>query len=154
MDTFKLTGATLRSVQQEGDEDEEMIFAELYKELVAADTRVTRRQGSTQGVRVGRGKGLVIRGVSTSTGRGMQTYTRRGSSSSNPTPSDTTPLPREPSFDDEGNLISETESEHEDAPQPPLSDVEESSSDSLDEHSDSDVADDSSDSSSSYDIDS
>lgn len=143
---------TLCSVHQQVDEDEEMIFAELLRELVAADTRITRRRGSSQGVRVVGGKGLVVRGVSTSAGRGMQTYTRRGSSSSNPTPSDTTPLPREPSFDDEGNLISE--SEHEDALP---SDTEESSSDSLDEHSDSDGADDGSDSSSSsssFDIDS
>ena len=55
-------------------------------------------------------------------------YTRRASTS--------TPLPREPSFDDEGNLISEDESSA-----PSLPDVS-SSENSLDDHSHSDAIDD------------
>ena len=137
-----MTGDTLRSVHREVDEDEEMIFMELYRELVAADTHNTR--GCGRGVPVGRGKGLVVRGVSTSMGRGTQTYMRRGSTSSIPIPSDTTPLPREPSFDDDGNVISENE--HEDAL---TLDDEESSHDSLDEDSSLDGTSDSDSSSSS-----
>ena len=123
-----------------------MLFAEIYRELVAADTRNTRRRGRGQGVRVGRGKGLIVRGASTSTRGGVQTYMRRGSSSSTPIPFDDTslPSPREPSFDDDGNLISEEEHEAS------SSDNEGSSSNSLDEHSDSDHDGDYSDSSSSY----
>ena len=122
-----------------------MLFAEIYRELVAADTRNTRRHGRGQGVRVGRGKGLIVRGASTSTRGGVQTYMRRGSSSSTPIPFDDTslPSPREPSFDDDGNLINE---EHEAS----SSDNEGSSSNSLDEHSDSDHDGDDSDSLSSY----
>ena len=69
---------------------------------------------------------------------------RRGSSSSNPVPSDTIPLPREPSFDDDGNPISEEENEDALA-----FDIEESSREFLDEHSSLDGIDDSSSSSSS-----
>ena len=123
-----------------------MLFAEIYRELVAADTRNTRRCGRGQGVRVGRGKGLTVRGASTSTRRGVQTYTRQGSSSSNPIPFDDTSLslPREPSFDDNGNLISE--GEHEAS----SSDDKGSSFNSLDEHSNSNDNGDDSDSSSSF----
>ena len=65
-DTFKLTGDTLSSVHQEPDDDEEMIFGELYRELVEADTRATRSQhGCGRGIRVGgRGKGLLVRRTS------------------------------------------------------------------------------------------
>ena len=120
-----------------------MIFAELYKELVDADTHNTQRRGGGQGVWVGRGKGLIIRGISTSAGRGTQTYMRRGSSSSNPILFDTIPLPSELSFDADGNSISENENEDALA-----FDIEESSHDSLDEHSSLDGIDDSSSSSS------
>lgn len=128
VDTFRLTGDNLQSVHQEPDEDEEMIFAQLYGELMAADTRSTRSQrGHGRGVPVGRGKGLIIRPTSTSTGSATQMYTRRASTS--------TPLPREPSFDDEGNLISEDESDS----APSLPEVA-SSENSLDELSHSDSA--------------
>ena len=99
------------SVYQKADEDEEMIFVGLYRELVQVDTRNTGRRGCGQGVQVGCGKGLIVRGTSTSVGRGTQTYMRRGSGSSNPIASNTIPLRREPSFDDDGNPISEEENE-------------------------------------------
>ena len=132
-DTIKLTGDTLPSVHQEVDEDEEMIFAELYKELVAADTRATRSsRGRGRGFPVGggRGKGLLVRRTSTSEG-GTQTYTRRDPSSSNPI---ALPSPRELSFDDDGNVISHSEDEGVSA-SGSLS--EDSSSNSLDDRSDS-----------------
>ena len=132
-DTFKLTGDTLQSVNQVADEDEEEIYEELYRELVAADTRNTRSQrGRGRGVPVGRGKGLLIRPLtSTGSGCGQQTYVRRGSTSSNPIFNDIPPRPTEPSFDDDGNLLSEPELES------PSSASEDSSlENSLDEHSD------------------
>lgn len=148
VDTFKLTGDNLTSVHSEPDEDEEMIFAELYKELMVADTRNTRSQRG-RGVRVGGGKGLIIRRTSTPTpttttqaGSGLLTYMRRGSNSSNPIHHDSTPLFREPYFDDEGNLLSE--SEHESETDPSLLD-ESSPENSLDELSDDDISDDDSD---------
>ena len=154
-DTFKLTGDTLQSVHQAPDEEEEMIFGELYRELVEADTRATRsRRGRGRGIRVGgRGKGLLTRhplgSVAVAEG-GTQTYTRsrRGSSSSNPVAHDheaDTPFPREPSFDSDGNEISHSEHEDENDSTP----SSDESSDSLDEHSESgsdDVNDPSSDS--------
>lgn len=137
-DIFKLTGDTLCSVHKEPDEDEEMIFEELYKELMAADTRNTRSQRG-RGVQVGGGKGLIIRRPSTSTGSGLQAYTRRGSSSSHPIHHDG----REPSFDDEGNLLSEPDSDS-----APFLPYESFSENSLDEHStEDDFSDDGSDSS-------
>ena len=84
---------------------------------------------------------MIIRGISTSARRGTQTYKRRGSSSSNPIPFDSIPLPREPSFDDDGNLLSEVEQEHDSA-----SSNASSSEDSLDEHSSHGSASDDSDS--------
>ena len=41
VDTFDLTANNLRSVTREVDEEEEMIFSEIYRELVATDTRNT-----------------------------------------------------------------------------------------------------------------
>ena len=65
-DTFKLTGETLRSVHQMPDDEEEMIFGELYRELVEADTQATwSRRGCGRGIRVGgRGKDLLVRRTS------------------------------------------------------------------------------------------
>ena len=160
-DTFKLTGDTLSSVHQEPDDDEEMIFGELYRELVEADTRATRsKRGCGRGIRVGgRGKGLLVCRTSgpaaVAIAEGItQTYVRRGqgSSSSNPVAHDDTnlPLPREPSYDDDGNVISHSEEEDESAF---AFSSEESSSNSLDKHSHSesdDIDDDSSESDSSY----
>ena len=42
MDDFKLSGETLRSVHRLVDEDEELIFEDLYRELMEADVRSTR----------------------------------------------------------------------------------------------------------------
>ena len=142
-DTFKLAGATLLSVHQELDDDEELIFGELYRELVEADPRATWiRRGCGRGIRVGgRGKGLLVRRTSgpaaVAVAEGItQTYVRRGrgSNSSNPVAHDdmNLPLPREPSYDDDGNVISQSEEEDESAF---AFSSEESSSNSLDDHS-------------------
>lgn len=87
---------------------------ELYSELVAADTRSTRIQHGRD-----RAAGVHRPPPSTSAEGGLRTYARRGSSSSNPRlhddiplpPHDDTPLPREPLFDDDGNLLSENDPE-------------------------------------------
>ena len=66
---------------------------------------------------------------------GIHTYVRRDSSSSNLVAHDdydTPPLPREPSFDDDGHLLSHSEDEDVFASHPCF---EESSTNSLDEHS-------------------
>ena len=142
-DTFKLARDTLSSVHQEPDDDEEMIFGELYRELVEADTRATRSQrGCRRGIRVGgHGKGLLVRHTlgpaAVAVAEGItQTYVRRGrgSSRSNPVAHDdmNPPLPREPSFDDEGNEIIHSEEEDESAF---AFSSKESTSNSLDEHS-------------------
>ena len=139
VDIFKLLEATLQSVDQDPDEDEEMLFKELYKELLEIDTRATQSQrGRGRGIRVGggRNKGLLVHRTSASVGvaeGGIQTYARRGSSSSNPVAHDdygTPPLPREQSFDDE-NLLSHSGDEDVIASH---SSYEESSANSLDEH--------------------
>lgn len=148
MDTIKLTGDNLRSVQREPDEEEEMLFAELYKELEEVDRRTTRtRRGRGRGVRVGgRSRGVTIRRASTPTPSGEDSsslpslprvFVRRGSASSRPIEHDDIPSPpREPEFDDEGNLLSEGERADD-----PYSPEESSSENSLDEHSDSDGGD-------------
>ena len=41
VDTFKLLEATLQSVNQDLDEDEEILFRELYKELLEVNTQAT-----------------------------------------------------------------------------------------------------------------
>ena len=139
MDTFVLTRNNLESVHQEVNEDEELIFAELYREIVESDTRTSRtrsHRGRGRGVPIGRGKGLLVRRPPTSTGEGTTTYVRRGSTSSNPSPSDgLVGLPhRDPTFDDEGNLVSDADYE----PSSASSREEDSSSEnSLDEDSDS-----------------
>ena len=133
-------------MNQAPDEEEEMIFGELYRELVEADTRATRsRRERGRGVKVGgRGKGLLVRHTPASVGiaeGGTQTYARRGSSSSAPVARDITidpPLIREPSFDSDGNEISHSEHEDENA----STSSSQESSNSLDEHSESDEVDD------------
>ena len=122
-DTFKLTGETLQSVHPMPDEEEEMIFGELYRELVEVDTRATRtRRGRGRGIHVGgRGKGLLVRHTPASVAiaeGGTQTYARRGSSSSTSVAHDITVDPppiREPSFDSDGNEPSHSENEDESA---------------------------------------
>ncbi|KAH6555369.1 hypothetical protein KP509_1Z261600 [Ceratopteris richardii] len=115
-------------------DEEELLFADLYRELCSIDVRQTRghSRGRVRGVR-GRGKGLIIRRASTtshgdrdSTSRApASTYTRRQRS----TLSSLQPLPLSPHFDDEGNLLN-------DPPTPPSSTYEMTSSDSLDHNSD------------------
>ena len=128
-----MTSVNVASVNQQPDEEEEAIFRELYSELLAADTRSTRSRHGRD-----RAAGVHRPPPSTSAEGGLRTYARRGSSSSNPRlhddipllPHDETPLPREPFFDDDGNLLSEID------PQSVSSTFEESSSeDSLDGHS-------------------
>ena len=133
-------------MNQVPDEEEEMIFGELYRELVEADTRATRtRRRRGRGIHVGdRGKGLLVRRTPASVAiaeGGTQTYARRGSSSSTPMALDITVYPppiREPSFDSDGNEISHSENEDENAS---TSSAKESSN-SLDEHSKPDEGDD------------
>ena len=128
------------------------MFNELFRELMETDTRSTRSRGGrgrAKGIpiRGGRGKGLLVRRASTTssvavTEGGVQTYARRGSSSSNPIAQDDTPLlPREPSFDDDGNLLSHSEGEDEN-PTTYASEEDDSSENSLDEHSESDEGED------------
>ncbi|KAH7438270.1 hypothetical protein KP509_04G008100 [Ceratopteris richardii] len=115
-------------------DEEELLFADLYRELCSIDVRQTRghSRGRVRGVR-GRGKGLIIRRASTTShGDGASpsrapasTYTRRQRS----TLSSLQQLPLSPRFDDEGNLVS-------DPPTPPSSTYEMTSLDSLDENSD------------------
>ncbi|KAH7437282.1 hypothetical protein KP509_05G064000 [Ceratopteris richardii] len=118
-------------------DDEELLFAELYRELCSIDVRQTRSRtskGRVRGVR-GRGKGLIIRRASTtshgdgaSTSRApASTYTRRKGRRTLPS------MPLSPRFDDEGNLVS-------DPPTPPSSTYEMRTSDSLDDdYDDSDI---------------
>ncbi|KAH6554628.1 hypothetical protein KP509_1Z319400 [Ceratopteris richardii] len=118
-------------------DDEELLFAELYRELCSIDVRQTRSRsskGRVRGVR-GRGKGLIIRRASTTShGDGASssrapatTYTRRKGRRTLPS------MPLSPCFDDEGNLVS-------DPPSPPSSTYEMTTSDSLDDdYDDSDI---------------
>ena len=123
MDTFKLKGDTLESVNKPVDDAEERLYAELYEELEETDRRVsrTRRRGrgqmrgqitSSTTRKKGRGKG---KGMATGQGRGKGplTYVRRGSGSravalseEDETSSSSDDL-REPEYDEEGNLLSE-----------------------------------------------
>ena len=107
MDTFKLTGDTLSSVNKEPDEEEELLFAELYQELMEIDTRATR----SRGIRVGGGKGLTTRGrIATSATRGV--YVRCGSYRSSTSISRShVAISTHTNFDEEGNPISEDEFE-------------------------------------------
>ncbi|KAH7416170.1 hypothetical protein KP509_14G078700 [Ceratopteris richardii] len=117
-------------------DDEELLFAELYRELCSIDVRQTRSRsskGRVRGVR-GRGKGLIIRRASTtshgdgaSTSRApATTYTRRKGRRTLPS------MTLSPRFD-EGNLVS-------DPPTPPSSTYEMTTSDSLDDdYDDSDI---------------
>ncbi|KAH7439143.1 hypothetical protein KP509_04G047200 [Ceratopteris richardii] len=118
-------------------DDEKLLFAELYRELCSIDVRQTRSRsskGRVRGVR-GRGKGLIIRRASTtshgdgaSSSRAPATiYTRRKGRRTLPS------MPLSPRFDDEGNLVS-------DPPTPPPSTYEMTTSDSLDDdYDDSDI---------------
>ena len=129
MDEFKLTKDTLHSVNKDVDYESERLYAQLFSELEETDRRVSRlRQhhertstcGTMGGSRgkgkgkdksKGRGRRKGSRGVTT----GLQTYVRRGSSSTRviedlaeeDDPLIPSPELREPEFDDDGNLLSE-----------------------------------------------
>lgn len=113
MDEFKLTGNTLKSVNKEVDEEEERIYAELYRELEETDRRISRtrhRRRPTTTKDSGKGKD---KGKENSKGKGKGALMRRGSSSASATTMDEDDLVppieglREPEYDDEGNLLSE-----------------------------------------------
>ena len=121
MDAIKLTGDTLKSVNKDVNEEEEKLYAELYKELEETDRRISRtrrrgrgrghsptssigakEKGKTKQVACGRGKG-----------RATITYVRRGSNSravdlsEDEGPTSSSDDLKEPEYDDDGNLLSE-----------------------------------------------
>ncbi|MCO5581081.1 hypothetical protein L7F22_034957 [Adiantum nelumboides] len=118
VDECKLSVETLKSLNKDLDPEEEQIFRELYMELGEIDRRVSRTRARKVVVRGSATRG---RGSSTSAVRGRvstrapTTYVRRGSGSGSSTMATTlenVPLsrstkPREPEFDDEGNILSE-----------------------------------------------
>ena len=129
-----------------------MLFAQLYKDLIDADTRNTRSDGRGRGR--GRGRGVQVGGrvsirstIAPTTGGEDPSLPRvfvrlrRGSSSSAPVQHDDVPYPREPEFDSDGNLLSDVEEEEEN----PSSPEDSSSENSLDDHSDEDESNSSSD---------
>lgn len=138
MDALKLTGDTLQSVNKVQDEEEERIYAEIYRELESFDRRPTRtrrgRGGSGRGVQVG-SRGCTVRGAPRDI---VHTYVRRGSGSSTLALADEdAPFGfshelREPEFDDEGNLLSDGDFGE-------ATDVSSSHEDDFSESSDSDA---------------
>ncbi|MCO5550696.1 hypothetical protein L7F22_004186 [Adiantum nelumboides] len=121
VDECKLSVETLKSINKDHDLEEEQIFRELYMELEEIDRRVSRTQsrkkvvvqGSATG---GRGSSTsAVRGGGRASTRAPTTYVRRGSGSGSSTMATTlenVPLfrstkPREPEFDDEGDILSE-----------------------------------------------
>ena len=134
MDDFKLFGETFCSVHRLVDKDEEQIFANLYRELMEADVCSTRSRGP-RGVRVGR-RAVTIRPTFAST---MSTaspsslprvFMRREHPRTSHSIVHDMSTPREPVFDDDGNVLSEVDQEHDSAWS-----NESSSKDSLNEHS-------------------
>lgn len=123
MDQFKLTGNTLKSVNKEVDEEEERIYAEVYKELEETDRRISRtrrgRSATSEGSNKSKGKAKIKdKGKGKSKGKGAtrRVSVRRGSSSASVAiepivdEDDLVPPiegPREPEYDDAGNLLSE-----------------------------------------------
>ncbi|KAH7299898.1 hypothetical protein KP509_24G035200 [Ceratopteris richardii] len=145
METFKQVNVdrfwpfvrdTLPSYDMPRD-DEELLFAELYRELRSIDVRQTRSRSSKERVRGvrGRGKGLIIRRASTSShGDGVSTSRAPASTYTRTKGRRTLPsVLLSPRFDDEGNLVS-------DPPTPPSSTYEMTTFDSLDDdYDDSDI---------------
>ncbi|MCO5548933.1 hypothetical protein L7F22_002396 [Adiantum nelumboides] len=120
VDECKLSVETLKSLNKDLDPEEEQIFRELYMELEEIDRRVSRTRARKVVVRglATRGRGSstsAVRGRGRTSTRAPTTYVRRGSGSGSSTTSTTlenVPLsrstePREPEFDDEGNILSE-----------------------------------------------
>ncbi|MCO5603112.1 hypothetical protein L7F22_057258 [Adiantum nelumboides] len=119
-DECKLSVETLTSLNKDLDPEEEQIFRELYMELEEIDRRVSRTRARKVVVRgsATRGRGSstsAVRGRGRASTRAPTTYVRRGSGSGSSTMATTlenVPLskstePREPEFDDEGNILSE-----------------------------------------------
>ncbi|MCO5549875.1 hypothetical protein L7F22_003349 [Adiantum nelumboides] len=120
-DECKLSVETLKSLNKDCDREEEQIFRELYMELEEIDRRVSRTRSSKKVVVRGsatRGRGSstsAVRGGGRASTRAPTTYVRRGSgsgSSTTVTTLENVPLsrstePREPEFDDDGNILSE-----------------------------------------------
>ncbi|KAH7282607.1 hypothetical protein KP509_35G039600 [Ceratopteris richardii] len=106
VDSLKLSLETLKCIQRERNEEEERIFRELYLELEEIDWRVSRTRSHSK---------VIVRGSRSCQRHGNSTiaYSRRGSSSRS-TPSAMeeenvvidTDL-KEPSYDDDGNILSD-----------------------------------------------
>ncbi|MCO5606420.1 hypothetical protein L7F22_060608 [Adiantum nelumboides] len=120
VDECKLSVETLKSLNKDLDPEEEQIFRELYMELEEIDRRVSRTRARKVVVRgsATRGRGSstsAVHGRGRASTRAPTTYVRRGSGSGSSTTATTlenVPLsrstePREPEFDDEGNILSE-----------------------------------------------
>ncbi|MCO5599663.1 hypothetical protein L7F22_053768 [Adiantum nelumboides] len=121
VDECKLLVETLKSLNKDRDPEEEQIFRELYMELEEIDPRVSRTRSRKKVVMRGsvtRGRGSstsAVRGGGRASTRAPTTYVRRGSgsgSSTTATTQENVPLsrstkPREPEFDDEGNIHNE-----------------------------------------------
>ncbi|MCO5572630.1 hypothetical protein L7F22_026388 [Adiantum nelumboides] len=111
----------VKSLNKDRDSEEEQIFRELYMELEEIDRRVSRTRSRKKIVVRGsatRGRGSstsAVRGGGRASTRAPTTYVRRGSGSGSSTTATTlenVPLsrstePREPEFDDDGNILSE-----------------------------------------------
>ncbi|MCO5609564.1 hypothetical protein L7F22_063793 [Adiantum nelumboides] len=120
-DECKLSVETLKSLNKDRDSEEEQIFRELYMELEEIDRRVSRTRSRKKVVVRGsatRGRGSstsAVCGGGRASTRAPTTYVRRGSGSGSSTTATTlenVPLsrstePREPEFDDDGNILSE-----------------------------------------------
>ncbi|MCO5605241.1 hypothetical protein L7F22_059421 [Adiantum nelumboides] len=120
VDECKLSVETHKSLNKDLDPEEEQIFRKLYMELEEIDRRVSRTRARKVVVRgsATRGRGSstsAVRGRGRASTRVPTTYVRRGSGSGSfttVTPLKNVPLsrstePREPEFDDEGNILSE-----------------------------------------------
>ncbi|KAH7430584.1 hypothetical protein KP509_08G004800 [Ceratopteris richardii] len=106
VDSLKLSLETLKSVRKEREAEEEPIFCDLYLELEEIDRRVNLTRSHSK-VTIRASRNQQRRGYSTST----IAHLRRGSGSSS-APSamedeNEAIKPREPSYDDDGNIISD-----------------------------------------------
>ncbi|KAH7430718.1 hypothetical protein KP509_08G011300 [Ceratopteris richardii] len=111
VDSLKLSLETLKSVQKESDAEEEQIFRDLYLELEEIDRRVNRTRSHSK-VTLRASRNQQRRGHPTST----IAYSRRASDSRS-APSamedeNEAIEPREPSYDDDGNIISDGDYEN------------------------------------------
>ncbi|MCO5615018.1 hypothetical protein L7F22_069306 [Adiantum nelumboides] len=120
VDECKLSVEILKSLNKDHDPEEEQIFRELNMELEEIDRCVSRTRFRKVVVRGSATRGRVsststVRGGGRASTRASTTYVRRGSGSGSSTTATTlenVPLsrsmePREPEFDDEGNIVGE-----------------------------------------------